>query len=477
MAQQRQQPRKEYKMGKSLSEAVKVTDVAEVVHHGEQLIIPENMDIPAAIKLLRRRSEYLEQAVVIQEKFDVFPFDGAYALSQVIIARYGWAEGKPIQSMFGEQKPQVFKISISPTEKVDVPWGQFQLPNIDGTLMTGVNNNADGRMCFELSCTVKRKHEVIIRNLFDDLREYLRENSIYRGKAIKLRFRDDDGNTIGMPEPEFMNLTEVHEDCLLLNDDLMASVNANLFTPITRVDDCIANGIKVKRGILLGGKFGTGKTLAAMVAAKLAQDNNITYVYTPRANELGDAIAFAKQYQSPACVVFCEDIDRQVSGKRTVEMDDILNILDGIDTKSENIITVLTTNYLDNVNQAMLRPGRLDAIINIETPDASTAERLVRFYGAEAINEEEDLTEVGLSLENQIPAVIEEAVKRAKLFQLALIDKGAAVSNIGATALRQAAVTMTTQIDLLADPVVEEEPTLDKAMKTVVKLAVEEEAA
>jgi transitional endoplasmic reticulum ATPase len=151
--------------------------------------------------------------------------------------------------------------------------------------------------------------------------------------------------------------------------------------------------------------------------------------------------------------------------------------LDGIDTKSENIITVLTTNYLDNVNQAMLRPGRLDAIINIETPDASTAERLVRFYGAEAINEEEDLTEVGLSLENQIPAVIEEAVKRAKLFQLALIDKGAAVSNIGATALRQAAVTMTTQIDLLADPVIEEEPTLDKAMKTVVKLAVEEEAA
>ena len=151
----------------------------------------------------------------------------------------------------------------------------------------------------------------------------------------------------------------------------------------------------MKRGVLLGGKYGTGKTLAATVAARLAQDNGITYVYTPRADELGDAIAFAKQYQSPACVVFCEDIDRQVTGQRTVAMDDILNILDGVDTKTDNIITVLTTNHLDNVNQAMLRPGRLDAIINVETPDAYTAERLVRHYGGEAINAAEDLTEVG----------------------------------------------------------------------------------
>ena len=41
----------------------------------------------------------------------------------------------------------------------------------------------------------------------------------------------------------------------------------NLFTPITRVKDCIKNSIPVKRGILLGGTYGTGKTLAATVAA------------------------------------------------------------------------------------------------------------------------------------------------------------------------------------------------------------------
>ena len=210
---------------------------------------------------------------------------------------------------------------------------------------------------FVLSATIKRRDEETIRGLFDELRVYLRNNSLYRGKAIKIRFKDDAGEPIELPEPEFMSVSDINPNGLLLTEELTASINANLFTPITRVEDCLANGIKVKRGVLLGGPYGTGKTLGATVAAHLAEKHGITYVYTPRADELSDAIAFAKQYQSPACVVFCEDIDRTVQGKRTVEMDDILNILDGIDTKTDHIITVLTTNHLENVNQAMLRPG------------------------------------------------------------------------------------------------------------------------
>jgi len=455
-------------MGKDLERAVPTTDVAEIVHHGEKLILPEGLSIEKAIDLLYRRAEYLEAEVSINEKFDVFPLDGAYGLSQVIQARYGWAQGIPIVSMFGAKKPEIFKINISPTDKVDVPWGMFELPNIKGTLSTGMERGSSGRAVFALSATIKRKFEPTIRALFDDLRNYLTNHSLYRGKAIKIRFRDDDGDLVSMPEVEFMDVGDMQPENLILNDRLTAAVQANLFTPISRVKDCLANDIKVKRGVLLGGKYGTGKTLAATVAAHLAEKHSITFVYTPRASELGDAIAFAKQYQSPAAVIFCEDIDRQVAGERTVEMDDILNILDGIDNKSENLITVLTTNRLDNVNQAMLRPGRLDAIINVEPPDAPTAERLVRFYGGNAIPAEENLVSVGRALEGQIPAVIEEAVKRAKLFELALSPEGHAVTDISAEALRNSAETMTTQIELLKEAVDEQAPDVDKALTEVV---------
>jgi len=460
-------------MSKTLETVVPVTDVAEVVHHGEKFIIPEALTINQAIDVLYKRGEYLEATVEIAEKFDVFPFDGAYALSQVIQERYGWAQGKSIISMFGEQKPQIFKIPCSVSEKVDVPWGHFELPNVDGVIMTSADRSATGRFIFNLTAQVKRKDEPTIRALFDELREYLKTHSLYRGKAIKIRFRDDEGNPHSMPEPEFMDVSGISPDGLLLNDDLTHSINANLFTPITRVKDCLDNNIKVKRGILLGGKYGTGKTLAATVAARLAQDNGITYVYTPRADELGDAIAFAKQYQSPACVVFCEDIDRSITGGRTVKIDDILNILDGIDTKGENIITVLTTNHLTDVNQAMLRPGRLDAILDIVPPDAKTASRLARHYGGGAINKGEDLSSVGDALAGQIPAVIEETVKRAKLFQLALLDEGEIVTDLSAQALHQAAVTMTTQIELLKEVADPEAPALDVAFSESVKVVMD----
>jgi transitional endoplasmic reticulum ATPase len=274
-------------MGKDLSQAVPETHVAEIVHHGEKLILPEGMTIQKAIDLLFRRAEYLETDVAINEKFDVFPFDGAFGLSQVIIERYGWAQGVPIQQMFGQKKPEVYKVAISPTEKVDVPWGRFELPNIKGYLETGLDQQ-HGRAVFTLSAVVKRKYEPTIRGLFDELRAWLREHSLYRGKAIKIRFRDDDGEPVWMPEVTFMDVSESYPEKLLLNDDLSASLNANLFTPISRVDDCLQNGIKVKRGVLMAGKYGTGKTLAATVAAHLAEKHEVTYVYTPRAEELGD---------------------------------------------------------------------------------------------------------------------------------------------------------------------------------------------
>jgi transitional endoplasmic reticulum ATPase len=297
---------------------------------------------------------------------------------------------------------------------------------------------------------------------------------LYRGKAIRIRFRDDDGDIIQLPHPEFIDTSKALPGKLIFSKHIEEMIESNLFIPITRVDDCIANSIKVKRGILLGGKYGTGKTLAASVAAHLAEKHGITYVYTPRANELSDAIAFAKQYQSPACVVFCEDIDRAVFGDRSVKMDDILNILDGIDTKSHRIITVLTTNHLENINQAMLRPGRLDAIINVEAPDAEAAQRLVRMYGGGAIPLTEDLTAVGVILNGQIPAVIEETVKRAKLYQLGKTPRGGAVTGLTADAILTAAKTMATQIDLLREKKEDKKITMDGVLKGLVNEALGE---
>lgn len=462
-------------MGQTLDKAKEAIVVAEIVHAGEKLILPEGVSLPQARDLITRRMEYEEEDVDMSETFDVFPWDGAAALDTVLKRIYGWSPAQSIDmGFFGKIAPKMINVDLDHDKKMAVPWGQFGLPNISGSVSTGVDRK-EGRLVFEISASVKRKSEPVVQRLFKELREYIRDGgSIYQGKAIKIRFRDDDGDVLRMPEPKFMRTDDVDQTQLVYSREVHSSIETNLFTPIQRVMDLKANGIPIKRGVLLGGKYGTGKTLAAKVAAKLAVQNGITFIYVSRADELADAIGFAKQYQSPASVVFCEDIDRAMNGDRSVEMDDILNIIDGIDSKNANIMVVLTTNFLNNINAAMLRPGRLDAVIDVKAPDAEAVQRLLRVYGGDAIDMAEDLTEVGEVLDGHIPAVIAEVVKRAKLSQLRLNPPGQPVTNLSSDALLEAATTMSMQLQLLHDADAEKAgpPTLDTALREAVREAV-----
>lgn len=447
--------------------------VAEIVRHGEKLILPEKLPIPAAINLLKRRAEYEDEEVAVQETFLAFPQDGAYALDKVLTEMFGWTPAEGTPGFFGKTPPSMMTIEIGPDKVAQVPWGRFSLPNVDGFVQSSVNVK-DGRVCYHLTAVVKRNSESTVRDLFDRVRAYLKSNSIYLGKAIKIRFRNDDGDALEMPEPKFLDTSKVDPSALIYSKDVQDSVETNLFTPIQRVRDCLANDIAVKRGVLLGGPYGTGKTLAAHVASKHAVDNGLTFIYVTRASELADAVNFAKLYGTPAAVLFCEDIDRAVHIERTVSVDEILNIIDGIDSKHLNLITVLTTNHLDNINAAMLRPGRLDAIIEVTPPDAEAAERLLRFYGKKAIDATEDLTEASQLLAGTIPATIAEVVKRAKLAQLRLQEPGTLVTKLTGAALKNASFTMATQNELLkrASTPKDAPPTLDTAFKALVSAAV-----
>lgn len=433
---------------RSLERKKKEVHVTEIVRHGAKLTLPEDMTFAEAIDLLKRRMQYEQETVEINATFDAFPYDGANALDRVLTDMLGWAPSQTVMTFFGPIHPKMIAIDVGYQQTRTVPWGQFGLPTVDGVLNTGVDNK-DGMIRFSLSATVKRKDEATIEELYQRIRNYLKTNSIYRGQAVKLRFRDDLGKQLQMPEPKFMDTASIDPSSLIYSKVVQRSVETNLFTPIKRVHDCIKNNIPVKRGVMLGGPYGTGKTLAAVVASKYAVDAGLTFIYVMRADELDHAIAFAKLYGDPAAVLFCEDIDRSLKGERTVKIDDILNTIDGIDSKRLNLITVLTSNHLEDINPAMLRPGRLDAIIEVTAPDAEACERLIRFYGGEAIEADTDLTEAGQRLAGTIPAIIAEVVKRAKLSQLALLPEGSKVEKLTSEALADAAYTMKTQQDLL----------------------------
>lgn len=177
----------------------------------------------------------------------------------------------------------------------------------------------------------------------------------------------------------------------------------------------------MKRGVLLAGDYGTGKTLTAYVTALKAVRSGFTFIYLSSVKDLAMAFEFAKQY-APA-VIFSEDVDRVLGGQeRTEEIDAVLNSFDGVDSKDQEIITVLTTNHLDRLTKAVLRPGRCDTLVEVTRPDADAASRLVKLYGRNLLAPETDYDAIGSSLADHLPAEIREAVERAKLAAIARLS-------------------------------------------------------
>src|SRR6202000_3403134 len=118
-----------------------------------------------------------------------------------------------------------------------------------------------------------------------------------------------------------------------------------------------------------------------------------SFVMCTQTQDFADCVRFAHNYQ-PA-IVFCEDIDRETDGSRDEELDAILNTIDGVDSKNTEIMLVLTTNEVQNIHPAMLRPGRLDALLTLDYPDSEAVGRLIRHYSGDLLPEGEGLRLVG----------------------------------------------------------------------------------
>jgi transitional endoplasmic reticulum ATPase len=434
------------KMSQTLEEVKKI-HVAQVEHHGDKLIIPEGMKIPDVIDLLKRREAYENEPTEVTATFDCFPWDGARALFNVMKRRFGWVSMESIYSFFGTQRPAMMEVEIGVRKVESIPWGRLTLFKEDGFIDTTLAKKGH-RYIFQATATVKRKHEQTVKDIYAELREELAKNSIYRGQAVSLKFRDDStGKPLPMPEVKFVNVEGMSRSMLILPDIVSEILDTNLYTPIQRKQDCKRAGIKTKRGVLMAGDFGVGKTLAAKIAAAMAVEAGMTFIYCKRADEFAEAVEFGLQYDPG--IIFCEDIDRVVTGPRTAEMDTILNIIDGIDTKHAELMVVLTTNDVEKINPSIVRPGRLDAVVEIQKPDAKAAERLIRHYGATYLDPTADLSHVSQQFAGFIPAVIEEIVQRSKLSAVKRSKPGSRDIRISEVDLAEAVETMQMQLNLL----------------------------
>ena len=418
----------------------------DVERRGKKIVLPSDpqpMDYDSAIAALARKKEEENTKYDVSEFIPGAYWDAALALYKAMQRTYGWVTTQGLPSWFGRSSPDLITIRTGPgpQDVVQLPLGEFTVPNIENPLhvrFTPQGNTPGVRV----TSSARRAEQVFLIELCNQAREILRLESIYRGQAIRLQV-DDDGDIEFSCEPEFLDLRAVSEGDIIFTRDTTRLIETNLFTPIKKTTLCRQHRVPLKRGILLEGPYGCGKSLTARVAAKVASDNDWTFITLDRAQGLRQAIEFARLYQ-PA-VIFAEDIDR-VADREYEDVNDLVNTMDGILTKDVEIIVVLTTNFIEKIDRSLLRPGRFDAVIRLDAPDAEAVERLFRFYGGPLVAPDADLSAAATVLAGQIPATVREVVERAKLGML--LDER---DHIEPDHLRSAAVGMSRHLELLRE--------------------------
>ncbi len=182
---------------------------------------------------------------------------------------------------------------------------------------------------------------------------------------------------IGGLKTQMMELREAVEDPLL-RPELYAKV-----------------GIEPPKGVLLVGPPGTGKTLMAKAVANATQATFIRLVGSELVQKyIGEGARLVRELfelakEKAPSIIFIDELDSvgakrldvTTSGDREVQrtLMQLLSELDGF-TPMSNIKIIGATNRPDILDDALLRPGRFDRIIEVGLPDVDGREQIFKIH-------------------------------------------------------------------------------------------------
>jgi transitional endoplasmic reticulum ATPase len=184
------------------------------------------------------------------------------------------------------------------------------------------------------------------------------------------------------------------------------------------------------KGVLLYGPPGTGKTLLAKAVANEANSNFISVKGPELLNkyvgesEKGVREVFEKARSNAPTVVFFDEID-SIAGERGRGMGDsgvgervvsqLLTELDGIE-ELEDVVVIATTNRPDLIDNALLRPGRLDRHVHVPVPDEEARRAILEVHTRnKPLADDVDLDELAAGTDGYVGADVEALVREATM--------------------------------------------------------------
>ncbi len=165
---------------------------------------------------------------------------------------------------------------------------------------------------------------------------------------------------------------------------------------------CASKHIKLKRGIVLEGRPGSGKTLTIQYLKNIALANKIEFYSFKNAD---DFVKNQDEYEKEEKKIFVfEDFDTFLRDRKDTNRSPnqilgmILNTLEGVD-EINNVVSIFTTNEVRLFDSAFIRPGRIDKVYTYLLPEPKVYKEFFSAYIPEELEFHSHIEEM-LSVSN-----------------------------------------------------------------------------
>ncbi|GAA4039569.1 AAA family ATPase [Nonomuraea soli] len=247
----------------------------------------------------------------------------------------------------------------------------------------------------------------------DEIQRLMTEHEVFKGQILTFGFSEHRGNKL----VSFVPRPSLGSEQVVLPEGVLETIERHVVGIAEHADALRALGQHLKRGLLLYGAPGAGKTHTVRYLMGRLPEVTVVVMTGAAMRFVAEGAALARRLQ-PAVVVL-EDVDL-VAHDRSFGTDgnpllfSLLDAMDGVGSDAD-VTFVLTTNRVEVLERALAdRPGRVDLAVEVPKPDAQARAKLLRLYGQE-LDLTDDLDAVVEATEGVTASFFKELVRRAVL--------------------------------------------------------------